>query len=67
MPYRRRRVTANTGSRLDKYGKYIKYAGNAIDIATKAYGIAKVVASIVNAEKKYYDKSTAIVTSAGVS
>ena len=34
--------------------KAMKYVGGAVDIATKAYGIAKTVAALVNSEAKCY-------------
>lgn len=40
--------------------KAIRYTGKAIDIATKAYKMASVVASIVNAEKKYFDTTLSV-------
>lgn len=42
-----------------RVAKGLKYAGNAIQVASKAYSMAKVVAAIVNAEKKYFDVNTA--------
>lgn len=35
--------------------KAIRYTGNAIRIAHQAYNMAKVVAAVVNSEKKYFD------------
>lgn len=37
-----------------KAGKFLKYTGKAIDVAQKAYGIAKMVATLVNSEVKTY-------------
>lgn len=49
-------------------GKFMKYAGNAIQVASKAYSIAKTVASLVNAELKTYQvvPTTATITSTPV-
>lgn len=43
--------------RYPKTSKAIQYIGNTARIAHQAYNMAKVVASIVNSEKKYYDAS----------
>lgn len=42
-----------------RVAKGLKYAGNAISLARSAYSIATTVASIVNAEKKYFDTTIA--------
>lgn len=38
-----------------KIAKGIRYTGNALAIAKQAYDMAKVVAAVVNSEKKYHD------------
>lgn len=43
-----------------KTHKFIKYSGNALQVAHQAYNMAKVVASIVNSEKKYKDTAISI-------
>nr|UOF78862.1 capsid protein [Cressdnaviricota sp.] len=40
--------------------KAIKYGGKALQVANQAYNMAKVVASIVNSEKKYFDTALSI-------
>lgn len=40
-----------------RIAKGIHYAGNALKVAHQAYSMAKVVASIVNSEKKYIDNT----------
>jgi len=45
-----------------KTAKAIQYIGNTARIAHQAYNMAKVVASIVNSEKKYHDKYSSINT-----
>lgn len=42
--------------------RFIQGAGSALRVAHQAYSMAKVVASIVNSEKKYYDSSVAYNT-----
>lgn len=41
--------------RYPKTSKAIQYIGNTARVAHQAYNMARVVASIVNSEKKYYD------------
>lgn len=48
--------------RYPKTYKAIKYGGNALKVAHQAYNMAKVVASIVNSEKKYFDNTVAYDT-----
>lgn len=43
-----------------KTARAIRYGGNALTIAHQAYNMARVVASIVNSEKKYHDVSFTI-------
>lgn len=43
-----------------KTAKAIRWTGNALKVAHQAYNMARVVASIVNAERKYHDYTTGI-------